>query len=135
VTDPRVELIRLGIAAYNAGDVDAVVALLDEDVEIYSPPDFLNAGRFHGHEGFLRWNEAWNEAWESFAIQIEAIEPVGEDHIVAAVRQRARGRGSGIEIDQHVAYLWEVRHERCVYQALYPDVEQAMADAHRREAA
>jgi hypothetical protein len=69
VIDPRVELIRLGIAAYNAGDVAQV--------------------------------------W----------------------------RGSGIEIDHHVASLFDVPGERCVYQAVYPDGDRARADAHRREAA
>jgi ketosteroid isomerase-like protein len=131
----RVELVRAGMEAYNAGDIETVLATLAEDIEIYSPPELLNSGTFRGHDGFLEWIETWNDAWESFDIAIEVIEPVGERHVVADVRQTARGAGSGIEIDQRVAYLWEVRDdETCSYQGLYANVEDAYAAAREREA-
>jgi ketosteroid isomerase-like protein len=133
--EARVEMVRSGMEAYNAGDIEAVLGLLAEDVVIFAPPDYLNSGTFHGHEGFLEWVGAWNEAWESFQQEVKAIEPVGECWVIAEVRQTARGRGSGIQIDQHSAYLWEVGPDgKCTFQGLYPDAERARAAAREREA-
>jgi ketosteroid isomerase-like protein len=134
--EARIALVRSGMEAYNAGDVEAVLELFADDIEIYSPHEFLNAGTFHGHQGFLRWISAWNDAWESFEIDIEAIEPVGERQVVAEVHQKARGRGSGIEIDQRVAYAYTVRDDgKCSFQGIYPEAEQAYSVAREREAA
>jgi ketosteroid isomerase-like protein len=132
----RIELVRAGVEAYNVGDIQAVLDSLADDVVTYAPPDYLNSGTFHGHDGFLEWVGAWNEAWESFQQSIESIEPVGERCVIAEVHQTGRGRGSGIEIDQHSAYLWEVRDDgKCTFQGLYPDAERAFATAREREAA
>jgi ketosteroid isomerase-like protein len=132
----RIEMVRSGIEAYNQGDIEAVLVIFAEDVEIYAPPDYLNSGTFHGHKGFLEWVGAWNEAWDSFDQEVESIEPVGERCVIAEVHQTARGRGSGIEIDQRAAYLWEVREDgKCTFQGLYPDAQRATAAAREREAA
>jgi ketosteroid isomerase-like protein len=134
--EARIERVRAGMEAYNAGDIETVLSVFADDIEIYAPQDFLNAGTFHGHDGFLRWVSAWNEAWESFEIDVDAIEPVGQRHVVAEVHQRARGRGSGIDIDQRVAYVYELRDDgKCSFQGIYPEAEQAYAVAREREAA
>ena len=52
----NIELTRRGFKAYNAGDYEAVVALLHPDVEVYADDELLNAGSFSGHDGFLRWS-------------------------------------------------------------------------------
>jgi ketosteroid isomerase-like protein len=129
----NVGLARRGLEAYNRGDIDAVLKLFSPDVQVYAPPDFINAGLFHGHQGFLSWIGQWNEAWESFDIQVKDVEPVGERFVIALVHQEGRGRGSGISVTQDVVYLYEVRDELCVYQAIYPDRERALEDIRQRD--
>jgi ketosteroid isomerase-like protein len=63
--EERVELVRRGYEAYNAGDLDALLDLFDPDIEVWASPDMLNSGSYRGHEGFLRWISQWNEAWEA----------------------------------------------------------------------
>jgi hypothetical protein len=69
VSDPREALLREGIAAFNRGDEEAVLAVLDPDVEVFTPPELGNAGTFHGHEGYTAWIESWLEAWDEFRIE------------------------------------------------------------------
>jgi ketosteroid isomerase-like protein len=69
VSDPREALLREGIAAFNRGDEEAVLAVLDPDVEVFTPPELGNAGTFYGHEGYVAWIESWLEAWEEFRIE------------------------------------------------------------------
>ena len=132
--EARIELVRSGLEAYNEGDIQAVLALLADDVVTYAPADYLNSGTFYGHQGFLEWIGAWNEAWESFRQDVGKIEAVGEHWVIAEVHQTARGRGSGIEIDQRSAYLWEVHDGKCTFQGLYPDTDRAHAAARERGA-
>jgi hypothetical protein len=116
VTDERdpdreedLALIRAGIEAANRGDIDGLVALFDPEVEFHIAPGLGNAGTYHGHEGFRNGLGGWLEAWESFTIDVVELEPIGERHVVGDVRQLGRGRGSGIEVEMRLGYLWEVR--------------------------
>jgi ketosteroid isomerase-like protein len=55
-------LARRSIDAYSRGDVEALLEQLDEEIEVYTPPELPNAGRYRGHQGFLQWLGQWDEA-------------------------------------------------------------------------
>jgi ketosteroid isomerase-like protein len=132
--EERIELVRRGHAAYEARDIETVLALLDPVVEIYAPPGVGNPGTYHGHDGFLHWIGHWNEAWEEFRQELLGVESIGERHAVADVMQTARGRASGVELELAASYVYELRGGRLVYMAIYLDGEEARAVAHEREA-
>ena len=121
------------LAAFERGDIEALLGLLDPEVEIYSPPPLANAGTFHGRDGYLEWSREWFDAWENFEIEATSIEAVGEYHVLTSVRQRGRGKGSGIEIEMEAHYLGEVRDGLAVRFHLYPTREQALEAARQRE--
>jgi ketosteroid isomerase-like protein len=121
--------------AYARGDMPEVLALLDDDVELYSPPELGNSpAAVRGHDGYLRWLNAWLEAWEDYEVEVERIEPVGERHVVADCRQRATGRESGVAVEFVVAYMWEVAAGRATAFHLYRTWDEAVAAAMQREA-
>ena len=130
----QVELARAGIDAFRRGDGEAVLALFDEDIEIYAAGNLGNVGRYRGHSGYLEWLGEWLEAWDGFDIaDLERIEPVGARHVVALAHQTARGRGSGVPVEQRIAYMWEVRGDKVVAMHLYVTWEDAVNAAERRE--
>jgi ketosteroid isomerase-like protein len=129
----RIELVRRGFAAYESGDIEAALEMMDPGIVVHASREFLNSGTFHGHEGFLRWIGQWNDAWDSFEQEVLDLEAVGERHVVAGVHQTARGAGSGVVVEQDAAYLWDVREGRGVYLGLYMDREQARRVARERE--
>ena len=131
----RVKLVRRAHAAFEAGDLGAAMEVLDPDVDVYAPPEAGNAGRFHGHDGWRPWVEQWYEAWDSFGLEIKASEALGARHVIAEVRQTGRGHGSGVEVERHANFLYEVRDGRIVYMAIYVDRRAALADASERETA
>jgi ketosteroid isomerase-like protein len=58
MSQENVEVVRAGFEAYNRGDVDALLGLLDPQVEWTD--QFVEGGTFRGREGvheFLGW--AW----------------------------------------------------------------------------
>jgi len=129
----NVELAREGMHAYNRGDFGAVLDLFSPEIEVYAPPNFMNSGHFHGHEGFMEWIAHWNEAWESFEIHVDDIEPIGDRFVVLEAHQQGRGRGSGVPVEQDVIYVYEMSGARCVHLSVHPDRAAAMAHVRARE--
>jgi ketosteroid isomerase-like protein len=130
----NVELARLGLDAFANGRVDEMLSLISEEVEVFGSPELMNSGTFHGHDGFLHWTREWTDAWQEMGIEPLSIDPIGENHVVALVHQRAKGRG-GIEVEMDVAFLFEARGGLCTYLALVPNAGQGIELAREREAA
>jgi ketosteroid isomerase-like protein len=120
------ELARRGFEAYNSRDLEALARIMHPDVELHAGRDLPNRGTFHGHEGFLQWNATWDEAWEEFTIEATAIEALGDEHILADVRQTARGAGSGIGVEMDVHWAFEVKDGQVTRMHLYLTREEAL---------
>ena len=134
-SEDRVALAQRGMEAFNAGDVQGMLAALSEDVEVYSSPELVNAGSYRGHEGFIRWVTAWSEAWEEISAEVTENIPVGERCVVTAVHQEGRGR-AGIEVGMDIAFLFELDDAGlCGFLAMLPDRDSAVELAEQREAA
>ena len=113
--------------------MDAVLALADPEVEVYTPPPMVNSGTFRGHDGYLEWIGSWLDAWDDFAVEVLESELVGEAHVITHAKQRGVGRGSGIPVEMEVWFLNEVRDGRFLALHLYPSHEQALEAAAQRE--
>ena len=132
--DERVALIERGWTAFLSGDAEAFLAMLDTEIEIHAPPEMGNPGTFHGHEGLMQWMSEWFEAWDEFEQTLISAEAVGSRSAIAEVRQSARGRSAGIELERTVAYVYEIRGGRLIFMSLQPDLDAAREQALEREA-
>jgi ketosteroid isomerase-like protein len=126
-SERRRQQLADGIEAFNRGDVDTVLALLDPDVETHVDPRLMNPGTHRGHEGYLRTVEAWTEAWGSLEAELLAVSEPDERHILTEIRQRAVGAGSGVPVEMHLFWLFEFREGRVVRLHMYPDRDSALA--------
>jgi ketosteroid isomerase-like protein len=64
------------------------------------------------------------EAWESYRLDIEEIRDAG-DRVLAIVREVARGRASGVEIDGRWGYVIDVEEGQIVRIEAYRDPDLA----------
>jgi ketosteroid isomerase-like protein len=129
----NVELVRRAVDAFQRGDLEGVLAEAREDFEIFLPRNLPNSGTFHGRDGYFTWIGQWLDAWDDFSVEIAEMQPAGERHVVATMRQSGLGKGSRIPVEMEIAYMWEVRDGRLAALHLYPSSEEAMQVAERRE--
>jgi ketosteroid isomerase-like protein len=129
----NVEAIKGGVDAFRRGDLDAVLELLDPEIEVYMPGDLANAGTYRGHDGYRQWLAQWLEAWDEFDLELADVEAVGRTHVVSRAHQTARGKGSGIPVEMWISYLWDVRDGLAIALHLYSTRDEAIEVAERRE--
>jgi ketosteroid isomerase-like protein len=93
------ELLLAGYEAWNHDDCQAWIDLLDPEVEISTSGVFPDlAAEYRGHALATKfWNQL-HAPWEVFRIDIEHVEDDG-DCALAAIRFRATGVDSGVEVD------------------------------------
>ncbi|MGH2978662.1 MAG: nuclear transport factor 2 family protein [Solirubrobacterales bacterium] len=124
----REQLIRRGYDAWNRGDFETMEKLLDREFEIDATDRVLNPDRYVGLAGFRRLASEMFEIWDSWLIEPDEFVEHG-DLVFVTHRIRARGKGSGLELEQTYWSVWTVRDGRAVKLALYVDHDRARAAA------
>ena len=79
------------VGAYNARDLDAMLALMDENVVSY--PTALFGPRPHfGHAGVRAWWEAMISSADSFDVVVSEVRPIESDRVALLGEVWSRGR-------------------------------------------
>jgi ketosteroid isomerase-like protein len=103
------ELLLAGYDAWNRDDCDAWLELLQPDVEIHTSGIFPDlADVYRGHRQARKFWRQMREPWEEFRIDVDEVEEDG-DVASAAIRFRARGADSGVEVDMRFGNAIHVR--------------------------
>lgn len=105
------ELVRALYHAMPERDYHAAFALLSEDFEWFEPDQSLIGGHHQGFAEILQAIEAQLDVFDQFEIEPEEFFERGEQ-VAVAVRQRARGEASGVEV--RIGHLWTVRDGKIV---------------------
>ena len=135
MSQENVELVKRFVDAYNRRDVEAMLNDLDPEIEWHS--GILTAlGRdaavYRGHDGFRQGLRDIYEALGETQIEYSEIRDLGS-RTLAIGRFRARGRGSGAEIDSPNASVADFKNGKAVRIRTYFDREEALEAAGLRE--
>jgi ketosteroid isomerase-like protein len=125
------ELIRQGFEAMRAGDPEALTPFIHPDFEVTTPPQLAaEPDTYRGHEGVRRYFESFYEAMDQISFEAEEFLAVGELVVVGSVL-RTRGRTTGIETEQRVALVYELKDGKAYRLSVYATVDEALAAAQR----
>lgn len=111
----NVDLHYLGNDAFNRRDIDALLALADPDIELFSRIREMEGGGgpYRGPDGVQSWLETLLDIAPDFSAEIEDIRDLGEV-TVARVRNRGHGLGSDAPMDQTSWQVIEWRHRKAI---------------------
>ena len=116
--------------AWNRGDFETVIGGLADDVE-WVPVTITSVeggSTFRGRDGVREFFEQWAGTWEKWELDLDDWRDLG-DRIVALGRVHARGRGSGLDLDQTAAYVFDFREGRLARGESFFSHEEALAAA------
>jgi ketosteroid isomerase-like protein len=97
------ELIRDVWRRWNSGVREFDPEILDPEIEIHSA---LTGQVFNGEAGVRGWIAEIDEQFEAWEISIEGIDERSSTRFIVRGTVRARGRQSGVDLDQ--AVTWDV---------------------------
>jgi ketosteroid isomerase-like protein len=120
------ERIKGGIAAFNRGDIDGMLAPIHPQVEFEPLRAVLDGTVYEGHEGFRRWLGDMADDWEDFHLELLEIRDLGEDRVLVEAVLRARARMSGVEIEGPAVWLCDLRDGMIARLRFYKDSGAAL---------
>ena len=102
------ELVRTVLEGWARGDFRAGSDLLAADFEWKQRPDAVEPGSLRGESVGTALRELF-AVWENYRIEAEEYIDAG-DRVVVVGRARGTARGSGMELDHSVVFLWTARN-------------------------
>ena len=125
MTPERAEVVREFFDAVESEDYAPALRMLDPSV-MWLPTE---GGRYEGIDGVAEAFAAWMEPWAEHQLVTEEVTPLGDDHVLATLHIVARGRHSGVEIDQRFFHLYTVREGKIIRMVEYVHRDEAVRAA------
>ena len=122
------ELVRIALQAYGAGDVEIALALSDPMIrwdERASRPD---GELVWGQDDVAKAMRRYRESWESYSFELEDIAEVAPGKVVGICRERGTSR-EGVPVDRRFGGLWLVEGTRIASWSTYLTPKEAVRAA------
>jgi ketosteroid isomerase-like protein len=108
MSEENVRVVQSFYDAWARDELPGPVELMDPNIEYVNPAAAVEPGTRRGLAAFSNAVEKVFDGYESWEMVPERITAVG-DQVAVVVRYRARGRGSGVEIEGRYSTLWTLR--------------------------
>lgn len=124
MSQETMELVRTVLGGWARGDFRAGSDLLAPDFEWKQRPDAVEPGSHRGASVGTALREVFG-VWENYRIEAEEYIDAG-DRIVVVGRASGTARGSGLELDQSLFFLWTARNGKLASVELFRDRGDAL---------
>lgn len=112
------------VHSFFVADLEEALAYVDPSI-VWNP---VEESSTQGPEAVRASTERWKSEWDDYAVIPEELIDMG-DRVVATVRFRARGRGSGIEIDGRLYDVFTLRDGKIVRMDQFTEEADALGYA------
>jgi len=125
MSQQNVEIVRRFLVV---DDFDEALTYADPDI-VWNPVEESSA---QGHHAVRASTARWKSEWDDYELIPEEFADVG-DRVVATVRFRARGRGSGVEVDARLYDVFTLRDGKIVRMDQFTEQSEALEAAKLRD--
>ena len=109
MSQENVEITRAGLDAFNSGGIESMLQFVHPDVE-WRNADADAGAVYRGHDELRKlFDEDFGEALEEMRQLPEDVIDVGGETVLVLTRFQARGKGSGIVLDEAWAFIATLR--------------------------
>ena len=126
MSQENVEIVRRGFEAFMRGDISALVELGDPEIVSCVHPR-ANA-TYKGIDGSLKMIADWVEDFDEFVAEpAEYID--ADDCVIVRVHEQARGKGSGVPVEEDWWFVLRLRDGKAVRWDIYDIKAEALEAA------
>jgi ketosteroid isomerase-like protein len=127
MSQENVELASRAYDAFNRRDLDALLALVDPEVN-FTTRFVERSDPYHGHDGVRAWWDDLLRVFPDFTVEVVELRAVKE-LTVNAVRVRGHGLGSETPFEESVWQVGEWRAGKAISWHSYPSEAEALEAA------
>ena len=132
MSQENVEIVRRFYEAWAREEFPGPVELMDPEIEYVNPAGAVEPGTRRGRGAFARAVEKLFEGWVTWQAEPEQFKAVG-DQVAVVLSYRARGRGSGLEVEGRESALWTLRDGKVSRYAWFHEPGDALEAAGLQE--
>jgi ketosteroid isomerase-like protein len=130
VSQENVEVVKQGFEAFARDGWQALLPFLHPEFEaITSPEVAMEPDTYRGAEGVRRYFESFEDAMEDIRFLTEGEFLDAGDKVVVPFRLAARGRETGIEVEQPAFQVWTLREGKALRLEVFGSREKALEAA------
>ncbi len=122
----NVEIVRRVNAAINSGDMERVLALVHPEFETAVGPELSpEPDAYRGHDGVRRYFDSFREAMDQIRFEPAGFREAGGS-VVVALSLTAKGRSTGIAVEQRLGQVWTIDTGRAIRVRNYVTYREAL---------
>jgi ketosteroid isomerase-like protein len=125
----KLAIARANAEAYARGDYQEALSHVDPEVVYDITRNSPEGAIFHGHDGLREGLLLWLDTWDDYRVEIDEVIDAGADKVVIAARQGGRGRETGADVANDVAWIYTIRGGKIVRIETHPSKDAALAAA------
>lgn len=116
--------------AFTRGDIEAVLQMCDDDVTVTQAQELPGVpSQRHGREGVLEAFAYWPQQWDDYRIEVREVIADPGDHVVVGIRERGRGKHSGVEVQADFTFVFTLRDKAFIELRTFVQEDQALEAA------
>jgi ketosteroid isomerase-like protein len=92
--------LRAAYEGFGRGDIDAVLSVMDPEIDWDATDALAHTGRYHGHAGVTDYIESLSDAWDEFELNPEQFTESGNGArvmVLGTVKGRLAANGQDVE--------------------------------------
>ncbi len=130
MSQANAEIVQQGWDAWLRGDLPGLFTSFDPDA-VWDMSHFHDwpESAYHGIEGIERFLTEWVEVWSDLELEVEDVIAAPDGSVVTLLRQRGRGRDSGIPMEMTMAQIATLRDGKVTRLDNYEDRGEALRAA------
>jgi ketosteroid isomerase-like protein len=124
VSEENLAVVRRVYEAFDARDVDALIAICTADVEFLPVTANLTTGGvpYRGHDGLRLYFEDVARVWDDVRLYPDALDDRGDTVVVLG---RVHARGGGMVIDRPTGWVWRLHDGKIRHGRVFASHEEA----------
>ena len=127
MSQENVDRLRAGYKAFDrSGEADVDFFASDFELRQAASSIIDTAGVFRGKDAVRDVMRELEESFEELSQETEGVIEAPGGEIVVLIHIRGRGRGSRVEVDNHIAHVWTLREDKAVRMVVYEEQVEAL---------